>query len=338
MVSNPDVVQTLHRIADLLEIRGENAFKVRAYRLAAVRVEHLPRAVSEVAGSPEGLRSVDGFGAAIAEKMTELVTTGESSYLQKLETEIPPTLLELLELPGVGPRTAAMLWREAGITSLAALDAAARSGSLDGLPRLGARSVQRIVAVLDARERRGGGAPQRRPRELVAPIAESLTAALAAQPASLRVEVAGSFRRGRGSCGDLDILVATDEALSVLRAFSTLPGVEDVLALGSTKSSVLVAGGFQVDCRAIPEVSFGAALQYFTGSQAHNVRLRGRALRMGMTLNEYGVFRNHDGARLAGQDEEDVYAVLGLPWIPPDRREDPGEVDAAERAAVAVEV
>jgi DNA polymerase (family 10) len=337
MLSNADVIRTLERIADLLEIRGENTFKVRAYRQAAVQVAHLGRPLRDVAGAEGGLRSVDGFGAAIADRMGELIAAGRSSYLERLEAEIPPTLIEILALPGMGPRTVAALWRDAGITTIDELDHAARSGRLAGVARLGARGVERMLAALDARAARGGDPPRRRDRALVLPLAASLRDVLAAHPAAERVEIAGSFRRERETCGDLDVLVATDDAPAVLIAFAALPQVERVLARGRSKSSVQVAGGFQVDCRAVSPGSFGAALQYFTGSQAHNVRLRGRALRMGMTLNEYGLFRSDDGTRVAGETEEDVYAALGLSWIPPQRREDPAEIGTAP-VAVAMEV
>ncbi len=338
MVSNADVVRTLGRIADLLEIRGENTFKVRAYRLAASQAENLDRPLHDIAATEGGLRTLDGFGAAIADKMGELIATGRSTYLERLEAEVPPTLVDILALPGMGPRTVATLWHEAGITTLDELDAAARRGGLDALPRLGARSAERIVAALEARADRGGDPPRRRQRADLAALAASLRDTVAAHPAAERVEVAGSFRRERDSCGDLDLLVATADAPGVLVAFAALPQVERVLARGATKSSVHVDGSFQVDCRAVSPESFGAALQYFTGSQAHNVRLRGRALRMGMTLNEYGLFRLDDGVRVAGETEDDVYAALGLPWIPPRRREDPAEIDAVALIPVATEV
>jgi DNA polymerase (family 10) len=338
MVSNADVVRTLERIADLLEIRGENTFKVRAYRLAASQVENLGTSLLDIAASEGGLRSVDGFGSAIADKMAELIATGRSSYLERLEAEVPPTLVDILAIPGMGPRTVATLWREGGITSVDELEAAARQGGLDGLPRLGTRSAERILAALDARAARGGEPPRRRQRAELAPLADTLRMSLSRLPSAERVEIAGSFRRQRESCGDLDVLVATPDAAAVLIAFAALPQVERVLARGASKSSVHVDGGFQVDCRAVPPESFGAALQYFTGSQAHNVRLRGRALRMGMTLNEYGLFRIDDGVRVAGETEDDVYAALRLPWIPPQRREDPAEIDAVALTPVATEV
>jgi len=327
MVSNEDVVRTLERIADLLEIRGENAFKVRAYRQAAAQVEHLDESIAGIAAGEGGLARLTGFGAAIAEKVGELLSTGRLRYLEELEAEVPPTLLAICELPGVGPRTVAMLWREAGITTMDQLRAAARSGALNGLPRLGMKTVERIVATLDAPREHSGKA--RRPRADVEPIAAELSDAVRALPDVRRAEVAGSFRRGKPTIGDLDIVVATGKPPDILVAFAALPQVERVLVRGESKCSVEVASGFQVDCRAVAEDQFGAAMQYFTGSQAHNVRLRGRAIRMGLLLNEYGVFRIEGKERIAGETEEDVYAALGLRWIAPEKREDRGEVEAA---------
>lgn len=334
MVSNEDVVRTLERVAGLLEIKGENVYKVRAYRSAASQVENIGESLAEVAQREAGLLDLPGFGPAIAEKVTELLETGRMSFLEQLETEIPPTLLELREIPGVGPRTAAVLWREAGITTVDELEAAVRGGKLGGLPRLGAKTVERIAASLD--DRRDSGVQRRRPREEVQPLADPLVEALRGLPEARAVEPAGSYRRGRADLGDLDIVVATDAPRQVLIAFGALPQVERVLLRGDTKCSVHVAGGFQVDCRAVAPHEFGAAMQYFTGSQAHNVRLRGRALRMGLTLNEYGVFRVEGGERIAGDTEESVYAALGLNWIAPEQRDDRGEVEAAVIQDVAL--
>lgn len=327
MVENADIVRTLQRVADLLEIRGENAYKVRAYRMAAVQVENSRAPLADIAAREGGLRGLAGFGPAIAEKVSELLDSGRLQYLEQLEDEVPPTLPALCELPGVGPRTAALLWKHGGITTVDELEAAARSGHLAGIPRLGARSVERICAMLDARRDRG--ARERRPRESVEALAGMLVAAMRALPAAERVEVAGSFRRRRPAVKDLDLLVATRDPHGALVSFAALPQVERVLLRGDTKSSIEADAGFQVDCRAVAPEAFGSALQYFTGSQAHNVRLRGRALRMGMTLNEYGLFRHDGSERVAGDDEEGVYAALGLRWIPPEQREDRGEIEAA---------
>ena len=329
MVVNADVVRTLERIADFLEIKGENPFKVRAYRLAAAQVENLGEELSDILAREGSLDSIEGFGPAISEKMTALLRTGRSPYLEGLEAEIPATLLEITRLDGVGPRTAAMLWKEAGITTLDDLEEACRSGKLTGLPRMGSRTVEKILAACSAH--RADGGRQRRPRSQVEPLVEALLSGVRSLPAAERVEVAGSYRRGRDTVGDLDVLVATTQPRDVLIGFAALPQVERVLARGDTKSSVIVSG-LQVDCRAVAPDQFGAAWQYFTGSQNHNIRLRGIALRMGLLLNEYGVFRVDDGVRVAAETEEEVYAALGLRWIPPHQREDRGEVEAARLA------
>lgn len=328
MVSNEDVVRTLERIADLLEIRGENIYKVRAYRQAAVQVENLGESISDIAAREGGLLHLDGFGPAIAEKVIELMDKGRLAFLEDLEAEVPPTLLALCGLPGVGPRTAALLWHEAGITTIEQLEAAARSGALSGVPRLRERSVERIVAALDTQ--REHGPKTRRQRHEVEPLAFELQAVMRALPEAEEVDIAGSFRRGRDTIGDLDIVVATAEPAIILTAFGALPRVERVLLKGDTKCSVELDSGFQVDCRAVAPEQFGAAMQYFTGSQQHNVRVRARALRLGLLLNEYGVFKVEGGERIAGTTEEDVYAALGLRWIAPAEREDRGEIDAAE--------
>jgi DNA polymerase (family 10) len=333
MVVNADVVRTLERIADLLEIKGENVFKSRAYRLAAVQAENLGEELSDILAREGSLDPIDGFGPAISDKVAALLQTGRSPYLEQLEAEIPPTLLDVIGLPGVGPRTAAMLWKDAGITTLDDLEEACRSGLLTGLPRMGAKTVEKILAACEAQRSTGGR--QRRPREQLAPLVDTLLGALRSLPATRRAEVAGSFRRGRDTVGDVDLLVATTQPREVLVSFAALPQVERVLLRGDTKCSVIV-GGMQVDCRAVAPDQFGAAWQYFTGSQAHNIRLRGMALRLGLTLNEYGVFHLDDNARVAGETEEDVYAVLGLRWIPPEQREDKGEVEAARIAPVGV--
>jgi DNA polymerase (family 10) len=325
-VGNPDVVRTLERIADLLEIKGENAFKSRAYRLAAVQVENLGEELGDILAREGSLDPIEGFGPAISDKVSILLQTGRLPYLEGLEAEIPPTLLQITGLPGVGPRTTAMLWKDAGITTIGDLEEACRSGKLTGLPRMGPKTVEKILAACEAQRETGGR--QRRPRAEVVPLVDTLLSALRSLPAAERAEVAGSYRRGRETVGDVDLLVATASPREVLVSFAALPQVERVLLRGDTKCSVVV-DGLQIDCRAVAPDQFGAAWQYFTGSQAHNIRLRGMALRLGLTLNEYGVFRVDDGTRVAGATEDDVYSALGLRWIPPEQREDKGEVEAA---------
>lgn len=333
MVANDDVVRTLERIADLLDIKGENPFKSRSYRLAAAQVENLSEQLTDILQREGSLDPIEGFGPAISDKVATLLTSGRSPYLEQLEAEIPPTLLEITQLPGVGPRTAATLWKEAGVTTLGDLEEACRSGRIAGLPRMGAKTVEKILAACEAQRATGG--KQRRPRSQVTPLVDTLLGALRSLPAAHRAEVAGSYRRGRDTVGDLDLLVATAQPHEVLVSFAALPQVERVLLRGDTKCSVVV-DGMQVDCRAVAAEEFGAAWQYFTGSQNHNIRLRSMALRLGLTLNEYGVFRNDGGSRVAGATEEEVYETLGLRWIPPEQREDRGEVEAARITPVGV--
>jgi DNA polymerase (family X) len=326
--SNKDIARALDRVGSLIELRGDNPYKVRAYRTAVAQIENLGEELAAIHAREE-LRQIPGFGDAIATKVEELLTTGRLHLLEELEAEVPETLLEVRGLAGVGPKTANLLWKEAGIETVEQLELAARSGKLAGLPRMGAKTVDNIVRALDARER-GMGPKTARQRERVVPLVERLLDQLRDLPDARRVEVAGSYRRGRETVGDLDFLVATTEPVAVLHAFTALPLVERVSAQGPTKSSVEMDGGLQVDCRAVPLESFGAAWQYFTGSKAHNVRLRGRALRRGLMLNEYGVYRLEGGERVAGQSEEEVYRTLGLRWIAPERREDRGEIEAAQ--------
>jgi DNA polymerase (family 10) len=330
MVTNEEVVAALEEIASLLEIKGENAFKVRAYRMAAAQADNLGTPLTQIAATEGGLQQLDGFGPAIAEKVQQLLDTGHIAQLESLRQEIPPSLIQVRELPGIGPRTAAMLWQSLGITNLDELSAAVERGALLGLPRLGAKSTEKIAHSVSQHQTRGAAA--RRPRQAVAPIADLLVNELRAFPQAEKVEVAGSFRRGSETSGDLDIVVSTQHGPEVLRAFARLPQVETVLLCGDTKCSVEVAGAFQVDCRAIEPESFGAAMQYFTGSQSHNVKLRGRALRLGMMLNEYGLYRLNDDTKVGGETEEDVYSALGLRWIPPQDRIGRDEIDAAALA------
>jgi DNA polymerase (family 10) len=226
-----------------------------------------------------------------------------------------------------------MLWHEARITTVDELEAAARSGRLSGLPRLGERSVEKVLRALEQR-RESSRAPRARAED--EQLAAELVGAARRIPAVTRAEVAGSYRRGRERVGDLDIVAATTSPSAAVTAFAALPEAELVIAQGGTKCSVEVHGGFQVDLRAVAPEEFGAALQYFTGSQAHNVQLRGRALRLGMTLNEYGVFVVETGARVAGASEESVYAALGLRWIPPELREGRGEIQEAAQGPASV--
>lgn len=323
---NADVARALERLAGLLEIRGENAFKIRAYRTAAQQIENLAEPLADIAAAG-GLRDLPGFGEAIATKVETLLTTGRLPQLERIEAEIPPSLLEVRAVQGIGPRMAYTLYREIGVSTVEELAQAVEAGRLTGLPRMGPRTVENITTALAGRLTTGGDAP-RRPRGELAPLAERLLAEVRAVPGVDSATVAGSFRRELPTCRDLDILAATRAPAAVLAAVAALPAVERVLLRGTTKCSVLAGGGVQVDVRAVAPEEIGAALQYFTGSRAHNVRLRGRARDRGLTVNEYGVYRLDGGGRVAGATEEDVYAAVGLRWIPPADREDRGEFTA----------
>jgi DNA polymerase (family 10) len=322
-MENVAIARLLSDIADLLEIKGENAFRVRAYRNGATTVTDCPERVADL--PLERLRELPGIGKDLAARIREAADTGVIGYREELLAEFPPTLLELLGLQGVGPKTVALLHKELGISSLDALEAAARAGRLRTLKGMGAKKEALVLKAVEERRRFAG-------RHLSADaraVADALVAYLRERAPSAVFDIVGSLRRGVETCGDLDILVTGAEP-GVMDAFATYPQVERVLGKGDTKSSVLLSKGYQADLRLVPEDSRGAALQYFTGSKAHNIALRDRALSRGLKLNEYGLFRA-DGTRVAGATEEEIYAALGLAVVPPELREARGEVEAAER-------
>jgi DNA polymerase (family 10) len=330
---NLAVARVLAEIADLLELRGENPFKIRAYRTAAEIVASHPETVADL--SADALRTLPGIGKDLALRIVEICQTGTCAVYQELRAQFPPTLLDLLRLQGIGPKTAALLYRELRIASLEDLEAAARAGRLRTLRGMGARKEQLVLRALDEHKPHA----QRHLLAEAAATAGRLVEYLRGRVPGIDVEVVGSLRRGTETCGDLDILAVapgngrpgSDE---VMRVFTEYPLVERVLGRGETKSSILLQRGYQADLRLVPARSRGAALQYFTGSKAHNIALRDRALERGMRLNEYGLFRAADEAWLAGDTEESIYAALGLAWIPPELREGRGELEAAEAGAL----
>ena len=322
-MDNPAIAQLLGEIADLLEIKGENPFKIRAYRNAADIVANHPHqlALLDVAG----LREIPGIGKDLAARIREISDTGACAYHRELIAEFPPTILDLLHLQGVGPKTAATFYRELGVRTLEDLEQAAKSGRVRALRGMGAKKEALILKALEERKRFAG-------RHLLPDthdVAAALVAHLQKAAPGAVIEPVGSLRRGCESCGDIDIL-ATGADASLMDALIDYPLVERVLGHGDTKSSVLLRGGFQTDLRLVPQESRGAAQQYFTGSKAHNIALRDRAMGLGLKLNEYGLFRAADESRVAGTNEDEIYAVLGLEWIPPELREDRGEIERAE--------
>ena len=312
----------LSEIADLLEIKSENPFKIRAYRNAAETVIHAPTQVSELA-EPD-LRALPGVGRDLAAKIIELGTTGAIQYHQELMQEFPPTILDMLHLQGVGPKTVALLYRELDVRTLDDLQSAARDGRLRRVKGMGARKESQILKALEERARVAG-------RRLMAEAfdtADSLIAALRSHAPEAWIGLVGSLRRGCETCGDLDILAAGAPP-TLMAAFTQYKLVERILVHGETKSSVLIWGGFQADLRLVPRESLGAALQYFTGSKNHNIALRDRAIQHGFKLNEYGLYRVDDGTRVASESEESIYEALGLAFVPPELRENRGEIEAA---------
>jgi DNA polymerase (family 10) len=322
-MDNLSIARILAEIADLLEIKNENPFKIRAYRNASETIAHHPDRVAGL--SPEDRRGLPGIGKDLAAKIGELVDTGSMKYHGELLEEFPPTILDLLHLQGVGPKTVALLYHHLGIRTLDDLESAARDGRLRQLKGMGAKKEEMILRALQERTQIAG-------RRLAAEAYDTAAALVAylreAAPGSV-VAIVGSLRRGCETCGDLDILAA-GAPLTLMEVFTGYKQVERVLAHGETKSSVRLWGGFQADLRIVPAESAGAALQYFTGSKAHNIVLRDRAIQRGLKLNEYGLYRNEDGGLVAGETEEGIYEALGLAFIPPELRENRGEIAAAE--------
>jgi DNA polymerase (family X) len=325
-VDNLAIARILAEIGDLLEIKGENPFKIRAYRNAAETIVHTPGRIADL--TPQERLAIPGIGKDLAAKIAEAIATGTIAYHQNLLQEFPPTVLDLLHVQGIGPKTVALLYRELGIRTLDDLQRAAAEGRLRGLKGMGARKEQQILRSLEERSRVAG-------RRLLAEAhdtAAALVDALRDHAPEAAISMVGSLRRGCETCGDLDILAAGAPP-DLMAAFTSYRLVERVLARGETKSSVLLWGGFQADLRAVPRESLGAALQYFTGSKAHNIALRDRAIQRGLKLNEYGLYRD-DGTSVAGPSEEEVYEQLGLAFVPPELRENRGEILAAEQRAL----
>jgi DNA polymerase (family 10) len=321
-VDNRQIAQVFAEIADLLEIKGENAFKIRAYRTGA---DTLAAWVDPVARMDDAqLRALPGIGKDLAAKIRELSTSGTCLYHQELLQQFPPTILDLLRLQGVGPKTVALLYGTLNITTVEGLAEAARAGRLRDLKGMGAKKEALILKAVEERQKDTG-------RHLLsdtASVAAELIGYLRGKAPDVDFIPVGSLRRGCDTCGDLDILAVAGSP-SLMDDFIGYPNVERVLGHGDTKSSVRLRGGYQADLRLVPRESRGAAMQYFTGSKAHNIVLRDRAIGLGYKLNEYGLYRTADDSRVAGDTEESIYETLGMAWIEPELREHRGEIEAA---------
>jgi DNA polymerase (family 10) len=325
-VHNADIAAIFEEIAELLEIQGANPFRIRAYRNAAITIGEFGRDLTALIRNGKPLPKIAGIGEDLSRKIHEIATTGHCTLLDRLHKALPTTITELLKIPGLGPKRVRALYEELHVQDVAALRSAAEQGQIQALPGLGPKTEQRILQALDAQ----GTQERRFKRALAAQYAEALAAALRRVDGVKQVDIAGSYRRCKETVGDIDLLVTAASSQSVMQRFTGYDEVQEVVSQGGTRATVMLRSGLQVDLRVVAVEAYGAALVYFTGSKAHNIALRKRAQRRGLKLNEYGVFKGKK--RLAGETEESVYAAFGLPWIPPELREDRGEIEWAERA------
>lgn len=324
-VTNREVASIFATVADMLEVKGESIHRILAYRRAAETISTLPRDLHAV--QEEGtLTDLPGIGATLAEKIVELLTTGQLTFYNRLAEEVPPGVVEMLSVPGLGPKKVARFWKELGITDLEQLKSAAQAGKLRDLPGMGAKSEAVILEGIESLARR----TDRMCIGDAYPIARSLLTRLLQVEGAQHGDVAGSLRRYRATIGDIDLLVVSLSPEPIMETFVQSPEVARVLAQGSTKSSVELHSGQQVDLRVLPPERYGTLLAYFTGSKEHNVKVRELALKKGLSLNEHGFTTIDGGDEILCATEEEVYATLGLPWIPPELREDRGEIEAAQ--------
>ena len=323
--TNQELAQVFTLIGDLLEIKGEVIYVILAYRKVAESLQNLGR---EAADHWKGgsLKEIPGVGKAIAEKIDELFSTGELRFLENLKQEVPESLAAWKQIPGLGPKKIALIWKSLGITTMDELREATVADKVAGLPGMGKKSAQMILDGMDSLSRRSG----RLPLWAAAPVAEELLAVLAGLPQVSAVSPAGSYRRGRSTVGDLDILVASTEPSAVMDAFTGMPGVARILGKGQTKSSVEFSSGVRAQVWVHPPHKFGTALVYATGSKEHNVALRQLALTKGYSLSEHSLV-DANGAERFFATEVELYEALGLQWVPPEMREDQGEAELAAK-------
>ncbi len=332
-LSNEQIADIFDASADMLEIQGESVHRYLSYRRAAETIRELPRSLDAIR-SDGGLTEISGIGKTLADKIEELLATGQLEFYERLKQQVPQGVVDMLRINGVGPKKAALFWKELDLTSIDALKQAAQDKKLQKLSGMGAKSEQKILQGIESLERQKTG---RTPLWEAQPLAERILSRLLEMPQVERGEMAGSIRRARPTIGDVDLLVASDEPKPIMDAFVEMPEVEQILGHGDTKSSVLLKSGLQVDLRVLARERFGTALQYFTGSQHHNIRVREIALEAGYSLNESALTPvDENGELLRDQEvlcetEQQVYETIGLPYIAPELRENRGEIEAAQR-------
>jgi len=329
-MKNTDIAGIFEQMASFLEIKGENPFKIRAYRRAADIIVHLPREIAEMLAAGEDLKTLPGIGTAIAAKMEELVRTGHLVAWETLRNSLPQGLAALLEIPGIGPKTAYRLTTELGISSVDDLEQAILEGKVASLFRLGDRTAQNLLHQIQSFRRKD----QRIPLGKALPMVEEVLSMLRLVPGVRNLVPAGSLRRFRETVGDIDLMGTAENPEAVIRSFVSLPPVREVLAQGPTKASVILADGLQADLRMVEHDAFGSLLQYFTGSRQHNIALRTRMQKNGLKLSEYGITDAATGRLEKFATEEAFYARLGMQYIPPEIREDRGEIELAVKNAI----
>ncbi len=326
MITNKEIARIFDEIADILEVKDEDGFKIRAYRRAARTIEGLTESLSNFSSVKE-LKNLPSIGDALAKKIYEITTAGKLNYYEDLKASVPEGIPELLSVPGVGPKTVAKLYSECGIADIESLEKAAKNHQLQELSGMGEKSEEKILKGISQYRRHKERVPLGEAYSKAQEIVKSLKNLKAVE----EIQFAGSIRRMKETIGDIDILCASKRPSEVMSAFKALDGTSEMIASGDTKTSLII-DDMQVDLRVVEPDSFGSALQYFTGSQFHNIKLRDLALKKGLKLNEYGIFEGDQ--KIAGKREKDVYASLGLSFIPPELREDQGEIEAATEEAL----
>ena len=336
-MENLDVARTLAELADLLEIQGASPFRIRAYRNAVNTINSLSQPLKDMVAAGEDLTELPGVGKSVTKYIGEFLTSGSISRLEEVSAEFPRSLVQLMRLDGVGPKKARKLFEELDVRTVDDLAAELEAGRVQTLDGFGVKSAAKIIDAIEDHKKHTGRFQIRETERLIAGLLEHMQSA----PGVARIELAGSLRRRKETIGDVDILAELEgDGTPVVDHFVSFSGAQRVVGAGSTKGSIVLHSGLQVDLRVIPSRSFGSALQYFSGSKEHNVAVRSRAVRQGLRVNEWGVFRvpeteddepigKEDGERLAGDTEQSVYEVLGMSWVPPELRENRGEVEAA---------
>jgi DNA polymerase (family 10) len=322
-MKNKELADLFDKMADILEFKGENPFKISAYRKASRILGDLTKDIEEIAENGK-LKDVPGIGEGMAQKIVEYLKTGKMSKFEEVKKGVSDELIAIMDIPGMGPKTLSMIHKEKGISDLSQLEKAVENGSLIGLPGIGEKKVENIKRGIQLLKQSKG----RMNLGIAYPLAKRIVESLREKTGSKKIEWAGSLRRMRENIGDIDILATGPNQEKIVYTFTHLPEVKEVLASGGTKASVIVEGGVQIDLRVVGEDSYGAALQYFTGSKDHNIHLRGIAKTKGIKINEYGVFKGEK--KIGGKEEKDVYQALGMKWIEPELREDRGEIEASQ--------